>query len=128
MDNGCIDSEDYIKIKKRMIIAYVIIGILFLINLSVSIVENVSEDEVSITITNLETRNSRHSSEYSVVKGIDEEGSEVVYCNKNTILRWKWNYKDIQNCLTVGNTYKIKVVGVSIPIINPRRNIVEIIE
>lgn len=128
MNSGYIDSEDYIKIKKRLIIAFVIIGILFLINLSVSIVENVSEDVVSITITNLETRNSRHSSEYGVIKGVDEEGSEVAYCNKNTILRWKWNYRDIQDCLKVGNTYKIKVAGVSIPIINPRRNIIEIIE
>jgi hypothetical protein len=128
VDSGYIDNKDYIKIKKGMIIAYIIIGVLFLINLSVSIVENVSEDEVSITITNLETRNSRHYSEYGVIRGIDGEGSEVAYCNKNTILRWKWNYKDIQDCLTVGNTYKIKVVGVSIPIINPRRNVIEVIE
>lgn len=128
MNNGYIDSEDYIKIKKRLIIAFVIIGVLFLINLSVSIIENVSEDVVSITITDLDTRNSRHSSEYGVIKGIDEEGNEVAYFNKNTILRWKWNYKDIQDCLKVGDTYKLKVVGVSIPIINPRRNILEIIE
>lgn len=128
MENDYIDSEDYIKIKKRFIIAFIIIGVLFLINLSVSIVENVSEDVVSITITDLETRNSRHSFEYGVIKGINEEGSEVAYCNKNTILRWKWNYKDIQDCLKVGNTYKVKVAGVSIPIINPRRNIIEIIE
>lgn len=128
MDNDYIDSEDYIKIKKRLIIAFVIIGVLFLINLSVSIIENVSEDVVSITITDLDTRNSRHSSEYGVIKGTDEEGNKVAYFNKNTILRWKWNYKDIQDCLKVGDTYKLKVVGVSIPIINPRRNILEIIE
>lgn len=128
MDSGYIDSKDYINIKKRLIIAFVIIGVLFLINLSVSIIENVSEDVVSITITDLDTRNSRHSSEYGIIKGTDEEGNKVAYFNKNTILRWKWNYKDIQDCLKVGDTYKLKVVGVSIPIINPRRNILEIIE
>ena len=128
MDSGYIDSEDYIKIKKRLIIAFVIIGVLFLMNLSVSIIENVSEDVVSITITDLDTRNSHHSSEYGIIKGTDEEGNKVAYFNKNTILRWKWNYKDIQDCLKVGDTYKLKVVGVSIPIINPRRNILEIID
>ena len=128
MDSDYIDSEDYINIKKRLIIAFVIIGVLFLINLSVSIIENVSEDIVSITITDLDTRNSRHSSEYGIIKGTDEEGNKVAYSNKNTILRWKWNYKDIQDCLKAGDTYKLKVVGVSIPIINPRRNILEIIE
>lgn len=25
--------------------------------------------------------------------------------------RWKWNYKDIQDCLKVGDTYKLKVAG-----------------
>lgn len=128
MNSDYIDSEDYIKIKKRLIIAFVIIGVLFLINLSISIIENVSEGIVSITITDLDTRNSRHSSEYGIIKGTDEEGNKVAYSNKNTILRWKWNYKDIQDCLKVGDTYKLKVAGVSIPIINPRRNILEIIE
>lgn len=102
-------------IKKLIAFLTVLLAFLIPINFSVKYLTNT----VSILVQEKER--------------LDDKGYYLIFTdgevfqNKDSIFFWKFNSSDIQGNLKIGSTYKVKVVGVRIPIFSLYRNIIEVL-
>ena len=100
------------------------IGLFFIISIAYSIAYLSTTEIIEITIKDKE-RITTGSGENISSKFIIYEQSEV-FENTDAWLFFKFNSADVQNELTVGKTYKVKVVGWRIQFLSWYRNIISI--
>jgi hypothetical protein len=88
---------------------------------------NIESATVTITVVDKETVRLRYAGSYGLIHCKDQEGNF-----KDYEIRDSWingvNRKDLMDVLRVDGTYKLKVKGTVIPIINPRQDIVKVLE
>jgi hypothetical protein len=88
---------------------------------------NIERDTVTITVVDKETVRLRYAGSYGLIHCKDQEGNF-----KDYEVRDSWvdgvNRKDLMNALRVDGTYKLEVKGTVIPIINPRQDVVKVLE
>jgi hypothetical protein len=88
---------------------------------------NIESATVTITVVDKETVRLRYAGSYGLIHCKDQEGNF-----KDYEIRDSWingvNHKDLMDVLRVDGTYKLEVKGTVIPIINPRQDIVKVLE
>lgn len=112
--------------RKLIILLFVLIMLMLGTFITNSLV-NIERDTVTITVVDKETVRLRYAGSYGLIHCKDQEGNF-----KDYEVRDSWvdgvNRKDLMNILRVDGTYKLEVKGTVIPIINPRQDIVKVLE
>jgi hypothetical protein len=112
--------------RKLIILLFVLIMLMLGTFVTNSLV-NIERDTVTITVVDKETVRLRYAGSYGLIHCKDQEGNF-----KDYEVRDSWvdgvNRKDLMNVLRVDGTYKLEVKGTVIPIINPRQDIVKVLE
>lgn len=115
------------NINRKLIILLVILIMLILGTVVVNSLVNIESATVTITVVDKETVRLRYAGSYGLIHCKDQEGNL-----KDYEVRDSWvdgvNRKDLMNILRVDGTYKLEVKGTVIPIINPRQDIVKVLE
>lgn len=115
------------NINRKLIILLVILIMLILGTVVVNSLVNIESATVTITVVDKETVRLRYAGSYGLIHCKDQEGNF-----KDYEVRDSWvdgvNHKDLMNILRVDGTYKLEVKGTVIPIINPRQDIVKVLE
>lgn len=111
----------------KLIILLVILIMLILSTVVMNSLVNIESATVTITVVDKETVRLRYAGSYGLIHCKDQEGNF-----KDYEIRDSWingvNHKDLMDVLRVDGTYKLKVKGTVIPIINPRQDIVKVLE
>jgi hypothetical protein len=112
--------------RKLIILLFVLIMLMLGTFVTNSLV-NIERDTVIITVADKETVRLRYAGSYGLLHCKDQEGNF-----KDYEVRDSWvdgvNRKDLMDILKVDGTYKLEVKGTVIPIINPRQDIVKVLE
>lgn len=112
---------------RKLIILLVILVMLILSIAVMNSLVNIESATVTITVVDKETVRLRYAGSYGLIHCKDQEGNF-----KDYEIRDSWingvNRKDLMDVLRVDGTYKLKVKGIVIPIINPRQDIVKVLE
>lgn len=112
---------------RKLIILLVILVMLILSTVVMNSLVNIESATVTITVVDKETVRLRYAGSYGLIHCKDQEGNF-----KDYEIRDSWingvNRKDLMDVLRVDGTYKLKVKGTVIPIINPRQDIVKVLE
>lgn len=112
---------------RKLIILLVILVMLILSTAVMNSLVNIESATVTITVVDKETVRLRYAGSYGLIHCKDQEGNF-----KDYEIRDSWingvNRKDLMDALRVDGTYKLKVKGTVIPIINPRQDIVKVLE
>lgn len=112
---------------RKLIILLVILVMLILSTAVMNSLVNIESATVTITVVDKETVRLRYAGSYGLIHCKDQEGNF-----KDYEIRDSWinavNRKDLMDVLRVDGTYKLKVKGTVIPIINPRQDIVKVLE
>mgnify|MGYP004497803393 CR=1 FL=1 len=112
---------------RKLIILLVILIMLMLSTFVTNSLVNIERDTVTITVVDKETVRLRYAGSYGLIHCKDQEGNF-----KDYEVRDSWvdgvNRKDLMNVLRVDGTYKLEVKGTVIPIINPRQDVVKVLE
>lgn len=112
--------------RKLIILLFVLIMLMLGTFVTNSLV-NIERDTVTITVVDKETVRLRYAGSYGLIHCKDQEGNF-----KDYEVRDSWvdgvNRKDLMNVLRVDGTYKLEVKGTVIPIINPRQDVVKVLE
>lgn len=112
--------------RKLIILLFVLIMLMLGTFVTNSLV-NIERDTVTITVVDKETVRLRYAGSYGLIHCKDQEGNF-----KDYEIRDSWvngvNRKDLMDVLRVDGTYKLEVKGTVIPIINPRQDIVKVLE
>lgn len=115
------------SINRKLIILLVILLMLILSTVVMNSLVNIERDTVTITVVDKETVRLRYAGSYGLIHCKDQEGNF-----KDYEVRDSWvdgvNRKDLMNALRVDGTYKLEVKGTVIPIINPRQDVVKVLE
>lgn len=115
------------SINRKLIILLVILVMLILSTAVMNSLVNIESATVTITVVDKETVRLRYAGSYGLIHCKDQEGNF-----KDYEIRDSWingvNRKDLMDVLRVDGTYKLKVKGTVIPIINPRQDIVKVLE
>lgn len=115
------------NINRKLIILLVILIMLILGTVVVNSLVNIESATVTITVVDKETVRLRYAGSYGLIHCKDQEGNF-----KDYEIRDSWingvNHKDLMDVLRVDGTYKLEVKGTVIPIINPRQDIVKVLE
>lgn len=111
----------------KLIILLVILIMLILSTVVMNSLVNIESATVTITVVDKETVRLRYAGSYGLIHCKDQEGNF-----KDYEIRDSWingvNHKDLMDVLRVDGTYKLKIKGTVIPIINPRQDIVKVLE
>lgn len=111
----------------KLIILLVILIMLILSTVVMNSLVNIESATVTITVVDKETVRLRYADSYGLIHCKDQEGNF-----KDYEIRDSWingvNHKDLMDVLRVDGTYKLEVKGTVIPIINPRQDIVKVLE
>lgn len=111
----------------KLIILLVILIMLILSTVVMNSLVNIESATVTITVVDKETVRLRYAGSYGLIHCKDQEGNF-----KDYEIRDSWingvNRKDLMDVLRVDGTYKLEVKGTVIPIINPRQDIVKVLE
>lgn len=112
---------------RKLIILLVILVMLILSTAVMNSLVNIESATVTITVVDKETVRLRYAGSYGLIHCKDQKGNF-----KDYEIRDSWingvNRKDLMDVLRVDGTYKLKVKGTVIPIINPRQDIVKVLE
>lgn len=112
---------------RKLIILLVILVMLILSTVVMNSLVNIESATVTITVVDKETVRLRYAGSYGLIHCKDQEGDF-----KDYEIRDSWingvNRKDLMDVLRVDGTYKLEVKGTVIPIINPRQDIVKVLE
>lgn len=112
---------------RKLIILLVILIMLMLGTFVTNSLVNIERDTVTITVVDKETVRLRYAGSYGLIHCKDQEGNF-----KDYEVRDNWgngvNCKDLMGALKVDGTYKLEVKGTVIPIINPRQDVVKVLE
>ena len=112
---------------RKLIILLVILVMLILSTAVMNSLVNIESATVTITVVDKETVRLRYAGSYGLIHCKDQGGNF-----KDYEIRDSWingvNRKDLMDALRVDGTYKLKVKGTVIPIINPRQDIVKVLE
>lgn len=108
---------------KGLSVAAVGIIIIGLIIGSVYIFE-FNDKNYTVKITEKERINSEQDSKY-LIWGIDKNGEELVFENKDSMFRAKFDSSSVYGKLKKGKTYKLTVVGYRIPFFSTYENIID---
>lgn len=115
------------NINRKLIILLVILIMLILGTVVVNSLVNIESATVTITVVDKETVRLRYAGSYGLIHCKDQEGNF-----KDYEVRYSWingvNRKDLMDSLRVDGTYKLEVKGTVIPIINPRQDIVKVLD
>lgn len=115
------------KTNRNIIILLVILIVSVLGTVVINSLVNIESDTVTITVVDKETVRLRYAGSYGLIHCKDQEGNF-----KDYEVRDSWengvNHKDLMDALKVDGTYKLEVKGTVIPIINPRQDIVRILD
>jgi hypothetical protein len=91
----------------------------FLVYIYLSFERTLTEKEITVKIID-------------IYKNVDDEylvsTKNEIFINKNNSFYRKINSEEINDKLEKGKTYKIKVVGLRIPLVSKYRNIFEVVE
>ena len=111
----------------KLIILLVILIMLILSTVVMNSLVNIESATVTITVVDKETVRLRYAGSYGLIQCKDQEGNF-----KDYEIRDSWingvNRKDLMDVLRVDGTYKLEVKGTVIPIINPRQDVVKVLE
>lgn len=111
----------------KLIILLVILIMLILSTVVMNSLVNIESATVTITVVDKETVRLRYAGSYGLIHCKNQEGNF-----KDYEIRDSWingvNRKDLMDVLRVDGTYKLEVKGTVIPIINPRQDIVKVLE
>ena len=111
----------------KLIILLVILIMLILSTVVMNSLVNIESATVTITVVDKETVRLRYAGSYGLIHCKDQGGNF-----KDYEIRDSWingvNHKDLMDVLRVDGTYKLEVKGTVIPIINPRQDIVKVLE
>lgn len=115
------------SINRKLIILLIILVMLILSTAVMNSLVNIESATVTITVVDKETVRLRYAGSYGLIHCKDQEGNF-----KDYEIRDSWingvNRKDLMDVLRVDGTYKLKVKGTVIPIINPCQDIVKVLE
>lgn len=115
------------KTNRNIIILLVILIVSILGAIVINSLVNIESDTVTITVVDKETVRLRYAGSYGLINCKDQEGNF-----KDYEVRDSWengvNRKDLMGALKVDGTYKLEVKGTVIPVINPRQDIVKILD
>lgn len=115
------------NINRKLIILLFVLIMLMLGTFVTNSLVNIERDTVTITVVDKETVRLRYAGSYGLIHCKDQEGNF-----KDYEVRDSWvdgvNRKDLMNVLRVDGTYKLEVKGTVIPIINPRQDVVKVLE
>lgn len=115
------------KTNRNIIILLVILIVSILGTVVMNSLVNIESDTVIITVVDKETVRLRYAGSYGLIHCKDQEGNF-----KDYEVRDSWengvNRKDLMDALKVDGTYKLEVKGTVIPVINPRQDIVKILD
>lgn len=115
------------SINRKLIILLVVLIMLMLGTFVTNSLVNIERDTVTITVVDKETVRLRYAGSYGLIHCKDQEGNF-----KDYEVRDSWvdgvNRKDLMNVLRVDGTYKLEVKGTVIPIINPRQDVVKVLD
>lgn len=115
------------NINRKLIILLVILIMLILGTVVVNSLVNIESATVTITVVDKETVRLRYAGSYGLIHCKDQEGNFKDYEVRDSWINGV-NRKDLMNILRVDGTYKLEVKGTVIPIINPRQDIVKVLE
>lgn len=115
------------KTNRNIIILLVILIVSILGTVVMNSLVNIESDTVIITVVDKETVRLRYAGSYGLIHCKDQEGNFKDYEVRNS---WEngVNRKDLMDALKVDGTYKLEVKGTVIPVINPRQDIVKILD
>lgn len=115
------------KTNRNIIILLVILIVSILGTVVMNSLVNIESDTVTITVVDKETVRLRYAGSYGLIHCKDQGGNF-----KDYEVRDSWengvNHKDLMDALKVDGTYKLEVKGTVIPVINPRQDIVKILD
>lgn len=115
------------SINRKLIILLFVLIMLMLGTFVTNSLVNIERDTVTITVIDKETVRLRYAGSYGLIHCKDQEGNF-----KDYEVRDSWvdgvNRKDLMNVLRVDGTYKLEVKGTVISIINPRQDVVKVLE
>lgn len=121
------NAEHQNSTNRKLIILLIVLNMLMLGTFIINSLVNIERDTVTITVVDKETVRLRYAGSYGLIHCKDQEGNL-----KDYEVRDSWvdevNRKDLINILRVDGTYKLEVKGTVIPIINPRQDIVKVLE
>lgn len=121
------NAEHQNSTNRKLIILLIVLNMLMLGTFITNSLVDIERDTVTITVVDKETVRLRYAGSYGLIHCKDQEGNL-----KDYEVRDSWvdgvNRKDLMNILRVDGTYKLEVKGTVIPIINPRQDIVKVLE
>lgn len=115
------------NINRKLIILLVILIMLILGTVVVNSLVNIESATVTITVVDKETVRLRYAGSYGLIHCKDREGNFKDYEVRDSWINGV-NRKDLMDSLRVDGTYKLEVKGTVIPIINPRQDIVKVLD
>lgn len=112
---------------RKLIILLVILIMSILGTVIMNSLVNIESATVTVTVVDKETVRLRYAGSYGLIHCKDQKGNF-----KDYEVRDSWekgvNHKDLMDALKVDGTYKLEVRGTVIPIINPRQDIVKVLD
>lgn len=115
------------NINRKLIILLVILIMLILGTVVVNSLVNIESATVTITVVDKETVRLRYAGSYGLIHCKDQVGNFKDYEVRDSWINGV-NRKDLMDSLRVDGTYKLEVKGTVIPIINPRQDIVKVLD
>lgn len=115
------------NINRKLIILLVILIMLILGTVVVNSLVNIESATVTITVVDKEIVRLRYAGSYGLIHCKDQEGNFKDYEVRDSWINGV-NRKDLMDSLRVDGTYKLEVKGTVIPIINPRQDIVKVLD
>lgn len=112
---------------RKLIILLVILIMLILGTVVVNSLVNIESATVTITVVDKETVRLRYAGSYGLIHCKDQEGNFKDYEVRDSWINGV-NRKDLMDSLRVDGTYKLEVKGTVIPIINPRQDVVKVLD
>jgi hypothetical protein len=115
------------NINRKLIILLVILIMLILGTVVVNSLVNIESATVTITVVDKETVRLRYAGSYGLIHCKYQESNFKDYEVRDSWINGV-NRKDLMDSLRVDGTYKLEVKGTVIPIINPRQDIVKVLD
>jgi hypothetical protein len=112
---------------RKLIILLVVLIMIIVGTTVMNSLLNIESGTVIVTVVDKETVRLRYAGSYGLLHCKDSEGNFIDYEVRDSWVN-KVNRKDLMNALKVDETYKLEVKGTVIPIINPRQDIVKVLE
>lgn len=117
----------YYKVDGNLSSMMVILIMLILSTVVMNSLVNTESATVTITVVDKETVRLRYAGSYGLIHCKDQEGNFKDYEVRDSWINGV-NRKDLMDSLRVDGTYKLEVKGTVIPIINPRQDVVKVLD